>query len=127
MLIERREVPMAIILSLVTCGIYLIYWEYKLLDDLYRSNGIPSNAGMDILLSIITCGIYGLYSLYKAGKLETSAMDRYNLPPKDEATLYLILGVFGLAIVSFAILQSNLNNILANAVNNEFSDPQRMQ
>ena len=127
MIIEKRSIPSAIIFTILTCGIYVIYWEYKILDSLYKANNIPSNAGVDVLLSIVTCGIYGLYMLYKAGKMETSAMAMYGLPEKDEAALYLILGVVGLGIVSFAILQSNINNHIADAVNNTFHDPQRSQ
>lgn len=125
MLIEKRSIPMAIILTIITCGIYMIYWEYKILESMYRANDLPSQAGVDVLLSIVTCGIYGLYMLYRAGKMESSAMERYNLPEKNEAALYLILGIFGLGIVSFCILQSGINSHLADAVNNSSNDPQR--
>ena len=127
MYIEKRGVAMAVVFTFITCGIYAIYWEYKILDSLYKANNLPSSAGVDVLLSIVTCGLYGLYMLYKAGKMESTAMRLYGLPEKDEGALYLILGIFGLAIVSFAILQSNINNILADVVNNTFHDPQRPQ
>lgn len=125
MIIEKRSIPLAILLTIITCGIYIIYWEYKILDAMYRANNLPSTAGTDILLSIVTCGIYGLYMLYKAGKMESTAMAAHNLPEKDESALYLILGIFGLGIVSFCILQSSINNNLADVVNNSYDDPQR--
>ena len=125
MYIEKRSIPLAIFFAIITCGIYMIYWEYKVLDSLYKANGIPSTAGTDVLLSIVTCGIYGIYMLYRAGRMESDAMHRYNLPEKNEAMLYVILAVFGLAIVSFAILQHNINHPLADAVNSH--DPQRSQ
>lgn len=125
MVIEKRSIPLAIVFTIITCGIYMIYWEYKILDSLYKANNIPSSAGVDVLLSIVTCGIYGLYMLYKAGKMESQAMAAYNFPEKNESALYLILGIFGLAIISFCILQSGINNFLADAVNNSYNDPQR--
>ena len=129
MFIEKRSLPLAIIFSLITCGIYLIYWEYRILDSLYKVNRLPSSAGVDVLLSIVTCGIYGLYMLYRAGKMESSAMSMYGFPEKDEGALYVILGIFGLGIVSLAILQSNINSMLADAHNNAHTyndyDPQR--
>lgn len=128
MRIEYRSVPLAIVFSLLTCGIYMIYWEYKILESLYRATNRPSSAGADILLSIVTCGIYGLYMLYRAGKMETRAMMDRDLPEKDEAALYLVLGIFGLAIVSFAILQSNINNFLSDDGSNDgndYYDPQQ--
>jgi hypothetical protein len=129
MFIEKRSLPLAIIFAVITCGIYMIYWEYRILDSLYRVNNMPSSAGTDVLLSILTCGIYGLYMLYRAGKMESSAMAMYNFPEKDEGALYVILGIFSMGIVSFCILQSNINTMLADAHNNTvtYDDPQRRQ
>ena len=125
MIIEKRSIPMAVVFSLVTCGLYMLYWEYKILDSMYKANNQPSSAGVDVLLSLVTCGIYGLYMLYQAGKMESRAMEAYGLPPRDDAFLYVLLGVFGLGIVSFCILQSNLNNLLADKVNEAYYDPQQ--
>jgi len=125
--IEKRSIGLAILFSILTCGIYAIYWEYKLWDSLYKANNQQSSAGVDVLLSFVTCGIYLIYMLYKGGKLESSAYQLYNLPPKDDSVLYLILGIFGLGIVSFCILQSNMNNHLADAVNSTYNDPQQNQ
>jgi len=130
--IEKREVALAVILTLVTCGIYGIYWKYMLWDTLYKATNRQSNAAVDLLLSFVTCGIYYLYMLYKAGRMESEAMAMYNLPSKDDSALYLILGIFSLSIVASAIMQSNINNYLADAVNNANSpvqdhDPQRSQ
>jgi len=125
--IEKRSIGLAILFSIITCGIYFIYWEYKLWDSLYKANNQPSSAGVDVLLSFVTCGIYLIYMLYKGGKLESTAFTLHNLPPKDDSVLYLILGIFGLSIVSFCILQSNINNQLADAVNSTYNDPQRSQ
>lgn len=54
---------MCIILSLITCGIYGIYWEYCIVQDSNTASNEPyaTSGGMVILLSIVTCGIYGLY------------------------------------------------------------------
>ena len=127
--IEKREVAVAVILTLITCGFYMLYWEYKVWDSLYKATNRQSNAGVDVLLGFITCGIYFIYMMYKAGKMEHEANAMYNLPEKDEAALYLILSIFGLGIVSLAIMQSNINTYLADAVNgaNTPIDPQRGQ
>ena len=124
-MIEKRSIPMAIIFTILTCGIYEIYWNYKIWDSLYRANGLPSSAGVDILLSIVTCGIYGLYMLYKAGKMESDAFKRYDLGDKDDSVLYIVLAIFSFGIISNAILQSSINNQLADRVNAELVDPQR--
>ena len=123
MIIEKRSVGVAIVLSLVTCGIYYLYWAFKLWDSLYKANNRPSTAGTDLLLGIVTCGIYKHYMWYKSGKMESDAHRLYDLPPKDDSILYLILSVFNLGIVSMAILQSNINNTLADVVNAAHQNP----
>lgn len=121
MLIEKRSVGTSILLTIVTCGFYGIYWEYKLMESYYHANHMNSEAGKDILLSILTCGIYGWYMLYKMGKMESSAHMRYNLPPRDDSALYLILAVFSWGIISTAILQGNMNSNIADLANNSFN------
>ena len=113
---EKRNVVGCIILSLVTCGIYAIIWEYKLLSDMYRMNNMPSKAGIDILLGFVTCGIYTIYVFYKLGQLESQVHSTYGLPPKNDSLIYLILGIFTVTLVPFAMLQNNINNTLADAV-----------
>jgi len=108
----KRSVGVAILLSVLTCGIYMIYWWYQVLTSLYRLNNLPSNAGLDIVLSIITCGIYGIYLAYKMGKMESSINYSMGLPPRDDSILYLILSLFGLDIIVLAIVQSNINNLV---------------
>ena len=107
----KRSVGVAILLSVVTCGIYGIYWYYQVLSTMYRLNNLPSNAGLDIVLTFITCGIYGIYLMYKIGKMESTAYHIMGMPPRDDSILYLILGLFGLHIVVYAIVQSNINTL----------------
>ena len=109
---DKRSVGVAILLSIVTCGIYGYYWLYKLLCTHYRINNQPNNAGMDIVLYIVTCGLYGIYLGYKMGKLESTTHHVMGAPPRDDSILYLILNIFGLWIVVYAILQSNINTLV---------------
>jgi hypothetical protein len=128
-MIQKRSIGMAIVLGIITCGIYFIYWEFKIWDSLYRATNRPSSAGVDVLLGIVTCGIYMIYMMYKGGKMEAEAYAMYGLAEKDEAALYLILSIFGLGVVALAIMQNNINNELADAVNGAhglpYDDPQR--
>ncbi|MCL2499328.1 MAG: DUF4234 domain-containing protein [Defluviitaleaceae bacterium] len=108
----RRGVAAAIVFTVITCGIYGIYWLYQILTAQYHLNRRPSSAGMDIVLSIITCNIYTIYLMYKMGKMESEAYRNYGMYPKDDAILYLILGIFGFSIISYAIIQSNMNALV---------------
>lgn len=105
--INKRDIVVAIILSIVTCGIYALVWMAKLNDEMYRvfDEPVQTSGGMVILLSIITCNIYALVWYYRMGE----RTDRLKGYPGNTNVLYLILGFFGLGIVNLAIMQDALN------------------
>lgn len=108
----RRGVVACIIFTIITFGIYSYYWLFQLLRFMYRMNGRPSTAGTDIVLGLVTCGIYFIYLYYKMGKMESEMHARNNMPPRDDSVMYVILGLFGFAIVNYAIIQANTNQLL---------------
>jgi hypothetical protein len=108
----RRSIGMCIVLSIVTCGIYAVYWLYQLLRIQYRLTGQQSQAGLDIVLGIITCGIYYIYLAWKMGKMESEAARQHGMPPRDDSVMYVILHIFALAIINYAIWQANLNQLI---------------
>ncbi len=105
--ITPRSIPLCIILTLITCGIYGIYWMIKLNDEVNILSGEPNatSGGIVLLLSIITCGIYALYWLYKMGE----RCDRIKGMSGNSGILYLILGFVGFAIISYCLMQDTLN------------------
>ena len=113
MIVTKRDIAISIILSIFTCGIYSIIWFIELNDDVKRVSGdttMPSG-GVAFLLSLVTCGIYGLYWAYKMGELMKVAETTNNLPLKDNSLIYILLNLFGLSIVTYALIQSELNTI----------------
>lgn len=112
--VKNRSVALCIVLSIVTCCIYGIYWMICLADDLNVASGRSgdTSGAMVFLLSLITCGIYGWYWLYKCGE-KVSYIQQRNTGVSDSSSgiLYLILSIFGLAIVSYALIQSELNKV----------------
>jgi len=110
---EERNIAVAIILTIVTCGIYGLYWFVVISDDVkeYSNDSEMMSGGVALLLTIVTCGIFGFYWAYKLGKNMFSAQQMNNLPATDNSVLYLILELFGLGIVVWAIIQNDLNII----------------
>ncbi|MBR4909860.1 MAG: DUF4234 domain-containing protein [Clostridia bacterium] len=112
----QRNLAVAIILSIVTCGIYGIYWMIKMVDELNEASG-DSNAASGVtvfLLSLVTCGIYTLIWLYMAGGRINTAKAKRGMPTDpNTGIIYLVLAIFGLSIVSYALLQIELNKIAA--------------
>lgn len=110
----NRNIVVCILLSIVTCGIYGLYWIYRLVNELNTASGHPqdTSGGLVILFSIITCGIYGIYWYYKAGE-KVAEIRRRQTGAADNSTaiLYLVLALFGFGIVNDCLIQSELNNL----------------
>ena len=115
-MIQKRNIGMCIVLSLITCGIYGYYWFYSMTKDAVSSNNRVYNTdpGTALLLNIFTCGIYGIYWNYQMGKALDDIKASRGMMPADRSLIYLILSIFGLGIVSWILIQSELNE-LANA------------
>lgn len=108
--VPNRNIVTSIILSLVTCGIYGIYWMITLQDDSNLVSDDNTTSGvMVFLLSLVTCGIYGFFWYYKMGQKLFQAGQKYGKQISDNSLIYLLLGVFGLGIVNYCLMQSDLN------------------
>ena len=110
--VQERNIATAIILSIVTCGIYGIIWFINMVDDVNRvCNDEKSNTsgGTVFLLTIVTCGIYSFVWLYQAGQRLFRAGQKYNMQISDNSVVYLLLCIFGLGIVDYCLIQSDLN------------------
>ena len=65
-----RPIPIMLLLNIVTCGIYYIYWIYQTSVEIKTcSEREDLNPTIEILLGIITCGLYFKYWYYKYGKI----------------------------------------------------------
>ena len=115
--IKKRDIAVAVILSIVTCGIYGLIWFIGIINDLNVAANTPEDksAGMIILLSIITCGIYGYIWLYRAGEKIDKIRQMNGEAPQSSSLLYLLLCIFGLSIVVYCLIQSELNKVAALA------------
>ena len=111
-MVKQRNIVLQIVLSIITCGIYGIYWMITLTDDTAAKSGDTDLSGVKaFLLGIVTCGIYTFFWYYKMGKALKVAGDNAGVQIEDNSTLYLILGLFGLGIVNYCLMQNDLNKI----------------
>ena len=105
-MIKRRDIAIAIILSILTCGFYSIYWYIALTDEINTLHGKQDTSGaLAFLYSILTCGIYSIYWFYKMG----SKIEDIDGTNESLGLIYLLLSIFGLSIVSFALIQDKVN------------------
>lgn len=111
-MIKERNIVVCILLSLVTCGIYVIYWFICLTDEANAAAGEQGTSGvMALIFTLITCGIYGFYWMYKQGERIDNAKTKRGMAGGSNGILYLILSIFGLSIVSYALMQNELNKL----------------
>ncbi len=107
----NRNIALCVVLSIITCGIYGIYWFICLHNDMNEivQDDYQTSGGMAILLTIVTCNIYGWFWAYKMGQ----KMDTLK-PGGNHAILFIVLQIFGLGIVNYCILQDAINNSTSN-------------
>ena len=111
----NRNIAISIVLSIVTCGIYSIYWFVVITDEINREKPEYATELSGIacfLLSLITCNIYGIYWAYKIGeKLDTIKYERGVVTGHDSNVLYLILELFGFNIIVLLLAQNEINKL----------------
>lgn len=122
-----RSLIILILLNLVTCGIYNLFFIHQWAKDVnVACAGDNENTpGLlpFILLSLVTCGIYSWIWYYKLGNRLAANAPRYGLSLQENGTtiiLWLIFGIFlcGIgSLVGMNIAIKNTNTICA-AYNN---------
>ncbi len=136
----RIRDPFSVLLySMLTLGVYLMFWYSWIYDDLEELAGeTPTGNSFiaDFFLNILTCGIYGIYVDYRISLLLHRVWKEQGVPnPDDDSWLIMLLDVlsfFNCYITSFyssSLQQGKLNKILehmhgaGNAPGNDFSPP----
>ena len=120
---ERRSVGLCIVLSLVTCGLYTLYWLYSLAEDMDRLDAVPKEKAFSEFDEKKQAAIalaeemgwefvaeWKEFLIYRCG----DALDQLRYSQGERAgylgILYLLLGVFSLGIISYALMQAELNS-----------------
>ena len=118
--VNKKDIVPSIIFSIITCGIYSLYWLYCLARDVNEvtDHREDMSAGMVLLLTIVTCGLFQLYWMYKTGTKLDEASARMGRPSQNRGLLLILLSFFGLIIVAYAIIQSEVNDIIDSRYNN---------
>ena len=114
---KKRSIGVSILLTIITLGIYGIYWFICMTDEvvaLSKGKVYKTSGGMAFLLTLITCGIYGIYWSYQMGKSMYIVEKEKSDYASDNSVLYLVLEIIGLGIIVYALIQNSLNNQATN-------------
>lgn len=104
---KQRSVGIAILLSIITCGIYGIYWLIMLNDETNYVSGHQqdgTSGGVVFLLTLVTCGIYGYYWCYKQGEKLNEAKMQRGIMVVIQVLRYFILYFQSLVLALFLML-----------------------
>lgn len=105
--IKQRNIVTAIILSIVTCGIYGIYWVICLAREAVSVKD-PADDG---LLEIILMLFLPFIGFYLAEKKLVEGCAARGIAHTDNSVIYLVLGLVGLGIVNYCMMQNDLNKL----------------
>lgn len=107
----RKEALYPPFFSLITCGLYVIYWIIKVTNEMNTLLNRKNATGglMTIIFTILTCGLYGFYWAYKLG-------DNVDLLKGNRSgntgILFLVVYIFGFGIINVALAQDAINDKL---------------
>lgn len=104
--VKKRNIVLAVLFSIITCGIYTLYWFASVTTDTNKISEIKTANGLLSLVFVwITFGIYGYYWAYKLGKKARSAAGGCG------GGVYLLLYVFGLGLIDLILAQAAVNHV----------------
>ena len=107
----KRNVALMLILSVVTCGLYSLYWIYAARTEFKQFSGYPDvNPALELLLCLI-CFPYTYFWIYKFSIDIARCQREHGKPGTDNSVINLLLTFFGLFIVSELIIQTQLNEL----------------
>jgi hypothetical protein len=111
---HRASIPIYLILTIVTCGIFNLYWNYRQMvacNDLLRRREF--GFWVWVLLSLITCGIYHIYYQYKMGAAIVEIQRNAGVEMFDKLPLISVFGtILGFSIVVDCIHQHEINKLV---------------
>jgi hypothetical protein len=112
---HRIDVAVGLILSIVTCGLYNIYWNYRQMRAMNALLGREEYEFVKwLVLSIVTCGLYHVYYEYKMGSDLQTWLDQNGVVVSPNlGVVGLALSIVGLTVIADAVYQHELNKLIA--------------
>ena len=111
----RIDVALGILFSVLSCGLYNIYWNYRQMEAM---NALLGRREYDfvkwLLLTAVTCGLYHIYYEYRMGRdLQSWLSLRGGAASPNLAAVGLALSVFGLTVIADAVYQHEFNKLIS--------------
>lgn len=118
--VNKRKIGICIFLSLITFGVYKIYWEYLLVKNVKIIKKEETCTGE--MLCLLFIPFYFLYWWVVQGEFVKNEFSQHGYSSTGNGTIYLIFGIFGLEIVSMAIMQNDFNMLPSTRAKSKKND-----
>ncbi len=103
---DDRSIITYLLLSLITFGIYAIWFLHRMtkdINELCREDGNRTPGVLALVLfSLLTCGLYGLFWWYRVGDILAVAVRKRNLNSSVSGSGVLICFVLGYFVFGIA-------------------------
>lgn len=120
---DNRGIISYVLLTIITCGIYALYFIWKMsadMNDLCKEDGRTTpGLAKYILLGIITCGIYNIIWWYRVAERLNDAGARKNVKVDINGTNFLLFYIIGAfvcgigALVALHLVFTSMNRLAA--------------
>ncbi len=108
---KKRSVAAVVILSIITCGIYAVYWSYVVTTDLQKESGvqkIPPVLTMLLMLFVSAAG-GGLLG-WDCNETINAIKAKRGVQTQDNTVLWIVFGVL-LNVVTIGLIQNEINHL----------------
>lgn len=98
-MIKQRNIALCIVFSIITFGIYALYWFVCLTNDANQESGQTdaTSGGVALLLTIVTCNIYIVKNDYVFVRYGNRKLSRF-----DNILIFICIA----GAVMFAVLRN---------------------
>lgn len=114
---DDRNFGTYLLFSIITCGIYSLFFFYYLIEDLNtvcepmenpNDSQKSPNYILVLIFGILTCGIYTLFWLYKQGNRIQNTGRKYGLEINENGTTLLLWPLLGILLCGFGSIIGSL-------------------
>ena len=105
---ERRDPVKSIIFSLLSCGIYQLYWTFFVVKESLTYTNKRGNIAFEIILSMLL----PFLGLYLVERKFSEGCANQGIEHTDKSAIYLVLSIipFGV-LLALGFIQDELNKI----------------
>ncbi len=107
----KNEPVLVLFLGIITCGLYLIYWNIKA-AEVINAAACKETISQPIAIFAGCCFPVNLYFYYLAGQSMHFISEKVGEKPEDKSTMLIILGLF-FPMVAAMIVQGEINKLYA--------------